>query len=239
MTFSLVNVGRKPIIRSDIISPPTIRFPEGVNLLDFQIDQLFPPNLQVEHELNKTTRTLSLNFPLLNPEDSVRFSILLEGSIPKYQADARISNLKELLIADRTGELRKKRGGVPWTVYPVGFFALLFAAVAVSLFNDFKKKINQRRDYILAKNPLPHFETKKEYLGFINDVFSYMTDKKREPIINIINKIAEDSLTKNNQNDIEAAIIEFLEKDDGNLSGAIVSLCIFATGLWYVLSKVL
>lgn len=79
MTFSLVNVGRKPIIKSDIISPPTLTFPEGVNLLDFQIDQLLPPNLEIEHDLNKPNRTLSLNFPLLNPEDSVQFSILLKG----------------------------------------------------------------------------------------------------------------------------------------------------------------
>jgi len=239
ITFSLVNVGRKPIIKADIISPPTISFPEGVTLLDFQVDRLVPPNLKIHHDLDPSNRTLCLNFPLLNPEDLVQFSVLLGGPIPKYQAGARIANLKELIVVDRAGELQKKRSGIPWTVYPVGFFTLIFAAVSVSLIGDAKKERKNRRIYIAEKTPLPRFDTKKDYVELVKDILSYTTDKKKGPIINTINQAIEEPLSEKDQANIENAILNFLKKGDGNLGGAIISLCIMALGLWYVLTKVL
>lgn len=131
LSFVMSNTGRTTIRSNDIVSPPTIHLHDS-DLLDARIERLSPPELSASIALAPTTNEVSLHFPLLNPGDTVYFTVLVGGSTPTWQADARIAGISRLITARDTPDTATARTPLTWTFYVVsavtGVSALLFLA---------------------------------------------------------------------------------------------------------------
>lgn len=238
--FALVNAGKKPILKKDLISPPTLTFSKGANLLELQTERLSPENLEFRPELNCSTRSVSLSFPLLNPSDVIEFSILLAGRLPDYKAEARIAGIKELKIVDRAKELEKQPKRISWSVYLVGFFTfccilvLVFLAIPQSI-----KETKTMRRYLSPGAELPKYHNKSDYLQFIRQELSYLGTKYKQMLKRLIEEQETDTLNATIQKLINDEIIECIRKGSGAKPAAVMFLIFTAIGLWYVLSSVL
>jgi hypothetical protein len=133
LVFVLVNSGRTPIRSSDIITPPTVTFPDA-GVLDTHIDNVNPSNLVSSPTVNPSGHSVAIAFPLLNPSDQIQFSLLVEADQPHVDASARIAGLTVLEFIDQSGVAATTRRRIPATVWIVGVFTafcLLFVFVAI------------------------------------------------------------------------------------------------------------
>jgi hypothetical protein len=101
LEFGLANTGRTPIREADIVSPPVINL-QPAKIVDAQIGQLRPGNLQVQSTENNDGHSISLRFPLLNPGDSFHLTLLVSAGRPEISSDARIAGISELGFVDRS-----------------------------------------------------------------------------------------------------------------------------------------
>jgi hypothetical protein len=95
--FQLANTGSRPIRDSDLVSPPTIHFPNSHPVLDARIESAFPSNLVASITRGADPTDVIITFPLLNPGDNI------QGS---YVADEGLIWHKHLINNEK--HLRKK-----------------------------------------------------------------------------------------------------------------------------------
>jgi len=187
MTFSIINIGSRPIIEKDLITPPTLLFPDGVDLLDVKIDNVIPKNLITTHVLNKEKRAVELRFPLLNPADLIKFSIIISGNPSSFEAHARIYDIKGLTILDRTKELDKQAKRRPWTLYPVSIFtSLSISLVIFAAIPDWRARFRIRNYFKQNSYLIPKFVSDSEYINFTNNVFPFLTNVMKNKLAGLI-----------------------------------------------------
>ncbi|MFX0197947.1 MAG: hypothetical protein ACFFCW_17645 [Candidatus Hodarchaeota archaeon] len=238
--FALVNNGRKPIMEKDLISPPTIIFSKGANLLELKTERLIPENIEFRPELNSSARSAILSFPLLNPSDVIEFSILLAGRLPNYKAEARIAGIAKLKIIDRAKELGKQPKRISWTVYPVGFFTL-FCILLIVRFGipESIKETKTMKRYLSPGAELPKYQKKSDYLKFIQQELSYIKTKDKLKLTRLVEEQEADILNAESQKLINDQIIEIISGPGGSKTATVMLLMLTCIGLWYVLSNVL
>lgn len=238
--FALVNTGKKPILKKDLISPPTLTFSKEANLLEFQTERLSPENLEFHPEMNRSAQTVSLSFPLLNPSDVIEFSILLGGHLPDYKMEARIAGIKKLKIIDRAKELEKQPKRISWTVYLVGVltFFMIIMIVSSSIPESIRETKTIRR-YLSPGAELPKCRNKSDYLQFIRKELSYMRTKQERRLIRLLEKQKTDTLNTESQKLINDEIILIIKEGSGAKPATVMFLILSAIGIWYVLSSIL
>ena len=128
LDFRLTNAGRVPIREADLIIPPRINFVDSVIPVEATTGELIPAEMQVTTTLDTTARQIELGFPLMNPGDAVRFSILVTGPGPEFTATARIVGLPSLVFVDRTTDPERPRS---WTVLAVAGVTVLLLVIIV------------------------------------------------------------------------------------------------------------
>ena len=84
LEFVLLNTGSRPIRGEDLVSRPTLRFVDGVELLDVATQSVVPDNLQHTLTMDSVDRSVTLDFPLMNPGDRVRFTVLATGPLAGF-----------------------------------------------------------------------------------------------------------------------------------------------------------
>src|SRR5260370_14329316 len=109
LVFVLVNTGRTPILEKDLVSGPTISFEPGTMLLDVEREKAVPVDLDWNYKLDESTRSIRLEFALLNPGDSIQFGVLIGGRAPRYELKARVVGIKQVTVVDRTREVQKAK----------------------------------------------------------------------------------------------------------------------------------
>ncbi|HEC85493.1 MAG: hypothetical protein DRR19_14065 [Candidatus Parabeggiatoa sp. nov. 1] len=235
MGFNLVNVGRNPIRKEDIVSFPTLKFQGDGELLDIQVEKVEPSNLQYSYNVDKAKKQLSITFPLFNSGDSIQFRVLLGGSLPSYDATARIAGVRELIVVDRTKELQEQRKSISWTVYFVGFFTF---SLLLGAFIQRSKEKRVKKSFLIDGTSLPRFNTKEEYRKFVHDNFSYTA--KRKTILAVIDEVSdEEDITDEQQANIETAMLEILNSNSENQGCIIMLVIIIGLGMWYILFNLL
>lgn len=160
--FSIVNTGNTPIIEEDVKSPLKIVFGKNSKLLDFKVEKLHPANLIFTTRIDKKENSLLTSFPLLNPSDFVQFSVITSSLTPKYRALALIKGVKKFPIVNRSSELEQKRKEIPWTIYPVGGFTILFLTVLIQLAGNDIKLRKVRTEFLKGHLEIPTYNTKKD-----------------------------------------------------------------------------
>lgn len=174
-TFNIKNTGRTPIESSDIISPILLKIRDG-ELLDATIESMKPENLA--GQLLKDGNQIKISFPLLNPEDSIRFSILTTEPAKNFNIESRIKNISAINVTTSEDQIKIKSdlGVLSYLAFGIiGFLAL----VLFHLIGDIPKK--SRAQNAIKKGEIPlHIGTPTyEMLSFVDNQLGYLTKNKR------------------------------------------------------------
>jgi len=109
---------------------------------------------------------------LLNPQDRVEFSILVDQASPKYEVLARIAGIGqiELTHAERRGTFSFRR--IPWTAYVVSvaaaFFGLIMVAAIFSLAREAEVRRLWKRNILKIPDSISGDDLKK----FLSQLFA-------------------------------------------------------------------
>lgn len=187
-TFNLINKANKPLIKNDIVKPPTINFSNNSQLLDVQVDRKIPKDLIASAESDYKNNSISISFPLLNQGDQVVFSALLSGNDISYETSCRIYGVKEMIVVDKIAGSKDK---LAWEFYVVSILFVLIPMGFLPVITEYKgakltlAKINEDKDRLLG------FGNKDEYIDYIKNIPFYYPYK--EETINKIGSILADT----------------------------------------------
>ena len=164
--------------------------------------------------------------------------MFVTGETPEISAKARIVGVRSLIFVDRVAELKEPPRRIPWTVYLVGFFTLMFFLLFGVAHREVRKHKRLVKLYLTDNNPFPNCRTKDEYADFVKTTFSYMTPSERKRGLDAVHA-EEDPLSKKAQAQIESKIRDMLGQQIASHSARVGMLIMAALGLWYVLARVL
>lgn len=238
-TFSIINAGRTPILKKDLVQPPTITFPNGVEILEVIEDAKNPKNLIVDYALSTKRDSVSISFPLLNPGDQSQFGVLLSGFTSDYSAHARIVGISKLTIVDSVEELRQVKRELPISVYVVLFIVMLLTfALAEGIFELIEE--NTIKAAIAGnKFEVPLYKARSDYLNFIRATFKKKTKSELKSIIEPVEAISPNlTLDESNHKQISQMVIEYAMKMNvGRVVLFFLILCIIGWG--YVIISII
>lgn len=126
--FSLVNTGRTPIRKQDVLEPVKIHLEEGIELLEVKSAITFPNNLDHSILIDSKQNTITIDFELLNPDDYIRLEMLVASLELDFVAQTRIVGLKELTVRDIRRHVTEIYG-LSKSVITLIWFAVIFAAI--------------------------------------------------------------------------------------------------------------
>lgn len=169
LSFVLSNTGRTVIRADDVVSPPTIHVRDS-DLLDARVDEVSPSEMDATIEARSTENAVRVHFPLLNPGDSVHFTLLVNGSSPTWDADARIAGIKRLTVSQADPRTSEARSPLTWTFYVVAFGTALSVLVFLLYLSGLGKEVAFRALMRAGVIQLPSSGNRSDYERFLRDV---------------------------------------------------------------------
>ncbi|MGD1156565.1 MAG: hypothetical protein ABSA41_12120 [Terriglobia bacterium] len=238
--FILVNTGRTPIVEKDLVSPPQITFARDTEVLDAKIEGLQPGNLGAKVDLDKARNAVIITFPLLNPDDYIRFGIFMDSKALNFDAKARIAGISGLSVTQKISRTNKVSRSVPWTVYPVGFFsALLFLATVGGAIPHSVREHKVKQSIKGNQFAIPKNGTQETCLSFVDRELSFTLPRERKPLIDMIKSFSTNpSLDSTQQKQVEERIHAIVRSATPNLPAALIILAMSLAGFWYILAKI-
>jgi hypothetical protein len=241
LVFSLLNFGRSPILQSELITPPQIRFTPPDVVLDAQIESSTPSNLGAVCTLEKPKGIVSISFPLMNPQDSVRFSVLVATANPNFDTSARIVGIKELTFVNLRAAQAAQVRRFPWAVLPVGFFTLLaWALVFLKAIPELIQEARVRRRLREGRLQLPTQSIPITYPTFVLSTFPYKLPQERKTLMDIAQSFTKQAGVNDEQH---AAFLKnassLAEARSATVPAFWFMLILGLIGSWFVLAKVL
>lgn len=192
LEFVLLNTGSRPIRGEDLVSKPTLRFADDVELLEAATQSVVPDNLQHTLTMDSVDRSVTVDFPLMNPGDRVRFTVLATGLAPKFAAVARVVGLSQLVVRDRRENSEGDNRDVHWMVYVLAVVSvILLVLFSWGIHRSGKEKELAR----LAERGLlvlPHHKTGSEYRNFIADLYSELKSDELCSVMNYLDQVEGD-----------------------------------------------
>jgi len=239
-SFTLKNTGRKPIVKESVRQPIRVTF--KANLLKQGIEEAFPRT--DDYSIKKVSdNTLEIGFDLLNPNDFVTFSVLLDGGATPVHATGRIVGIKELTITDASrsrselqGIFRKLgiTGGIVLFFSTIALFIVVFMAIPEAAY-EIKLKSRWASVSVFLKPPV----RKAQLSSLIEFLLFPKTTTQMRPVRDALEKINVEKISKDK--DLKA-LKEKLDAVVDNSSGAKEVAVLFAAmalvGLGYVISRV-
>lgn len=131
LIIKIVNSGNSPIEKKDFDAPLSIELGSDNQILDVEIINKYPNNLQLQS--NHTSQKIELNPILLNAGDNYSVRAMVSGVEPKYSLNARISGVKDL--KERNPEKQNTSNTRPfldrtiWVAMIAGLFTALSAFI--------------------------------------------------------------------------------------------------------------
>ena len=113
LVFQLKNTGRTPIKAADVVASPAIKF-NGARVLEVNLIDRVPENLDVQLILPGERDSVSFLFPLLNPSDSAKASLLVATDKPAFASTARIAGISKLDYAEESTSSGRKGRLASW-----------------------------------------------------------------------------------------------------------------------------
>ncbi|MDD2776379.1 MAG: hypothetical protein PHU06_10515 [Gallionella sp.] len=237
ITFSIINTGRSPIGKKDVVSPIVVSFAKEAGVIDVKIDSMQPPNLGANLIFDKAVGSTTFDFPLLNPNDRIHFSVLAKTSNIKFNAAARIAGVSSLGVKDISDDKTKKIR--PWTIYPVGFFSVLFLMVAFSmLLKDYPNERRVKRALKSRVFDLPLYQIKSDLIDWVSSTIGFLTNKDRDAVILFIDNFSDSELTNDiTRTRIMDSIQHAVNRAQSNLQTGLLTMILSFWGLWYVFTN--
>lgn len=237
LSFALVNTGRKPIEEKDLKEKPRLIFAKDAQLLDIQLETSIPENLSPILRLDKLTNSIQISFPLLNPGDTIQFSVLTAGQPPDFHAEARIVGIKNLDVVDRVKEFKGGRKKIPWTVYPVGLFTLLSLAIVLKALSQFPSIWRYRISFMRRGPKIPKCASVQQYQEFETSLkkAGFLSTKELLPLTSFVKTLSADTpATADQQKQFEQITGKILYSVVGSEAVFIVFVLLTLTGLNYI-----
>lgn len=242
MDFAVANTGNQPIREEDLVEPPTLHFPEQTQLLDAIPRTARPANLKVNVSVDTVARSISVTFPLLNPGDRARFSVLLAQTPGDYTTSARIVGVRQVNLVDKTPDREDQRPTVPWTVWLAGGFSLLcliFLASGFFTWGGYEalSKLLEGNALALPKQE----ETAKHIEDFIRQTYGNIrSDTDIEPVIDFLGPLPDDEpLTDDQYEQLQVELWTVLTRTRPMGLATVFIFILFATGTTYVIWSLL
>lgn len=192
LEFVLLNTGSRPIRGADLVSKPTLRFTDDVELLDVTTQSVLPDNLQHTLTMNGPDRNVAVDFPLMNPGDRVRFTVLATGLAPEFTAAARVVGLNQLVVRDRREVSEDDGREVHWIVYVLGVISaclLVFTLFGIHAAGEEKELARLAERGLLV---LPNGKTGTEYRDFITDLYSEHKSNELSRVMSFLDQVTGD-----------------------------------------------
>jgi hypothetical protein len=239
LNFVLLNNGRLPIRRQDILKNPQITFDPSNEIYEFRIERVFPPELEISSTLDSKNNRVEISFPLLNKSDRIEFSVLVSGVNPTFNASTRISGISNLEIVDKTKETGNKNVHIPWTVIVVGVITLVIMRLS---FSGIWTVIVQREQlrlfeqkYITIQSCISVEDTKKFIEGIFKETLANSVKNNINRYIDAIN-LQKDLKLNNQQIDaVYVDICKLIRRDIGYSTLALIIIIILTiTGCFHV-----
>ena len=240
LEFVLLNTGSRPIRGEDLVSRPTLRFVDDVELLDVATQSVVPDNLQHTLTMDSVDRSVTLDFPLMNPGDRVRFTVLATGLSPGFTAAARVVGLNRLEVSDRREGAEGDARDLSWTVYALaGISALLLFGSLLGIYGNGREKELAR----LAKRGLlvlPLGKTGAEYRQYITELYSDPKSAELPRVMSYLDKVdGEVPLADTESQDLNALLGNALRDTRGSTVSLAIGGALALLGTAYVLSAFL
>lgn len=238
-TFSLINAGRTPILKKDLVQPLIIKFPNDVEVLEIIEDAKSPKDIDLEYNIGSDKRSVSISFSLLNAGDQSQFGVLLAGYATDYSAKSRIVGIRELKIIERVAEFREVKRKIPWSVYFVG---VITAVISFVLIGGGIPAVYEERKFksLIAENKfvVPFFNSKEEYAYFIRTTFSRKSDSRIKSLLRYVDTILSDgNIDALRHEKVTQAIIRYANNMN-EIPFFIVILLLCGIGWLYVISSI-
>ena len=184
--------------------------------------------------------SVDLTFPLLNPADFARFSILVAdvGRNPEFKVTARIVGITSLIVVNRDKEFLEKTTRIPWTVYPVGIIiSFLILVIVIAYIPDFIKEKNARKRYRAGELIPSHGKRPVDYQAFINEDFEFRTSMERELALEFLKLLPpDDPVEGEHYESFEQGVTKLLFHQHGTRDATIVIALIILAGIWYLVA---
>lgn len=228
--IAIVNTGRAEITKDDIMTPMSIVFPGGAELLFVSVTGGSTEGRQAKAEIGKPGEAV-ITFPLLNPGGTVRISAYLTGNVaaPK-EVRAAIKGVSRLRIIDKTRQPIVRTVTIGWTTIPVAVFTLLLLAVVPEMVRQVGLQLEARS----------HLEENQEFLDEMS-LEELMNYSERQMTFTAEGEQAQlkerlgSALTREEKEDAYRDWIRFYIKDVGAATAAlVVSLIGASIGAIYV-----
>lgn len=231
ITFSLKNTGRLPIVEDDLIEPPNLTLSSG-SILNAAVESTNPSNLKAA--VKTVDNTVQLSFRLLNPNDSITFSVLADSLQADYNATARIKNISSLEIGslDERVSLSKDIG---WTVYVVGILSAFFGLIGFVLLAEIPKKKAQLKLIKKRDTPVHAGEPMSTIKNYIASDLNFLSGSQEKAVNQAVPDNAE-TLSEEQAEEL-ISVIEHQVNKEQPLAGAILAFLVSALGIWYVFSN--
>jgi len=231
MTFLVENTGSKPILASDVVSPIKIEATENSNILDVIVESKKPENLEVM--ITNSSRSVEVGFSLLNPTDTVLFSLLVDSLDKEFKATTRIAGVKDLKVNNEPPKTL-----TVWALLwiPVGLLSLVLFLASFVGFIQFSKEVRVKRSISNGLFEVPEFKSYEDAHKWVKETTDFITSSEREPIFGALKELEE----QNNgfdQDRILRAIEKAVLNSTNNLIVALVVASIGALGLYYSISS--
>jgi hypothetical protein len=195
LSFALSNSGHTPILSTQIVESPRIELAPPAKILAFQLGRITPAGVRVTSKLDPQSRSVELNIPLLNPQDRVEFSILVDQASPKYEVAARIAGIGQMQLtrAERRGAFSFRR--IPWTAYVVSVAAAFFGLIMVAAIFSLAREAEVRRLWKRNILKIPDSISGNDLKTFLSQLFAgNKTPEEVARVWPIVNGLAGDEL---------------------------------------------
>lgn len=230
MTFLVENTGSKPILASDVVSPIQIVPAEKSNILDVIVDSKKPENLDLQTTNN--SRSIEINFSLLNPGDTAVVSLLLDSSEKDFKATTRIAGIQDLTVNIEPPKTLTI-GALLWI--PVGLISLVLVITSFVGFTQYPQELRVKKSIRKGQFEVPEFKSHEEAYDWVKETTNFLTGSEREPIFEVLQELEEQSLGFD-QERIFKALEKAVLRGANNLIMALVVCSIGILGLSYSLS---
>ena len=236
VVFAFVNSGRTAILQEHLKVPPTINFGTNVEILEVHVDDRKPSSLEVVLGIATNKEDLVVQFPLMNPGDSMTLSALLSGNARELAGNARIVNVKGLTFVDRRLEVTSKR--IDWKVYVVGGFSGLCYLVFIGVSIDFRKELRTRAVFNSPTFEIHPVSSAEAYEELIRKYFPGRTNSELRPLRVAIGEIRGGVILIEQHRKIVRLMTKLANTSETTASAMVGAFVLATIGAIFVISKV-
>lgn len=231
LDFLIINNGSRPITDDQIKLAPSVTIANNSKILESKITKYEPDGIVAT--LSSNTDTISIAFPLLNPNDRVFFSAIVSGSDFTIKTGGRIYGINEIEFWDRTSEEANPRE-LQLAFYfttAAALFTLFLFFIAIRERNDVKNVLDNWGDY----SGIGIDELKLKVRDSCKPLYNrYQAIRKIEPIFNEIessDEVDHEASYNKVKNIIDKAATRAAK---ANTNLAIATITLFWGALYYI-----